>query len=1050
MRMSTLTAILLISLSLTPVSSLAQSSPSSEPPADAKDLMTRMSEIVDFLDSRSYASSVSWPEHIVLCHQLAQGVDPTLVEFAVINGSVCELASARRAVLAIAIAGDEEKPTWDQVREFLGKRSVLDFQSSPGTRKSAEMLASASKKEILEALEEEEKKKISEQGPFPEPKAPPVQEALPGTAYNTYFGFLHAHSNLSDGSGSADEAYSYARDVAGLDFFALTDHGECMAVAWPWDPDPYDTLLRAADAHDAPGSFAALYGFEWTSWGLYGHINVINVRSYTSVFSRPTLSSIYRWIGDRPYSIATFNHPGREDDLDSEFRHFGYESYPAYNMVGLEVWNKGHGFAEQFYTCSWDTCQAPTFMDEGIRKGWRLGPLGGGDNHDRQWGTDHDFRVAVLSTQLTRNDIVNAYFDRRFYATEDKNLLLDVRVQGHPMGSRLTNLIREFRVEANDSAGDPFAQVRFYRDGHVIDSREVSGNSVAVTFNDPNSSGSNYYYIVVRQADGEEAVSSPIYISGPPPLTPPVACFTNSCNGFSCNFDATCTTGGNGSLSYAWNFGDGSSATGANVSHTFASTNTYNVQLTVTDPLNQTDTTSRPVSVSCGDTIRPTVSLTAPGNLQYIWGNATFSANASDNVGVDKVQFLLGNQVICTDHNPPWSCQGNVDIYPTGPYTVKAVAFDDCGNDGTSAARTVRVVSNPEMAVDQPIANATVSGVAVGISGWATDPNRVTSLTITLDGWVTIPVTYGTPRSSVCQSVPVNDPNCPNVGFSATFNSTLYENGPHRIDVVATDATGKPTSRTVHFTIANAPPVTCTPGPYTLCLRGNRFKVEATYVNNGSGQPARATTYSDQSGFFWFFGSANLEVGVKVLGPANGYWWVFHGAGTDREYTLAVTDTVTGDVQSYVKPGGSFCGDADTQAFPASAPGFLADEYDEKESESSANQTAAGVCTPSSTRLCLLNDRFQVEVLRNAVAQPAIELTPETGTVWFFNSENAEVFVKVLDGRGVNGHYWVFYGSLTDRSFTVRVVDTLTGQVVTYDNAQGNSVCGHGDTSAFP
>src|SRR5688500_12867655 len=150
MRMSTFTAILLLSLSLTPVSSFAQSKPSIGPPEDAKDLTTRMSEIIDFLDSRYYASSVSWPEHVVLCYQLARGVDPTILEFAVINGNATDLNLDRRTALAIAIAGDEEKPTWDQVREFLGTdRSVLDFQSSPGTLKTAEILASASEKEIL-------------------------------------------------------------------------------------------------------------------------------------------------------------------------------------------------------------------------------------------------------------------------------------------------------------------------------------------------------------------------------------------------------------------------------------------------------------------------------------------------------------------------------------------------------------------------------------------------------------------------------------------------------------------------------------------------------------------------------------------------------------------------------------------------------------------------------------------------------------------------------------------------------------------------------------
>ncbi len=1051
MRISALRVISLLTLFLTPVISIAQTKPN-KPPPDAADLTTRMTEIIDHIDSLAYAEEVSWPEHIVLCYQLSRGVDPTLLEFTIINENLNEFPIDRHTVLAIAIAGDSEMPTWDQIRTFLDTTFTSDFQSSASTRDKAQALASATKAEILKALEAEEKNELSKMGPFPPQKTRPVQKTLPGVVYNTYFGFLHAHSNLSDGSGSADEAYSYARDVAGLDFFALTDHGINMIV-FPWQSSKYDRLLRAADDHDAPGSYAALYGFEWSHPWL-GHINVMNVRSFTHVLRRLTLNSIYRWIGDRVYCIARYNHPGRQDDFDSEFKHFRYESYPANNMVGLEVWNKGHDFDEQFYLCTYGSCQAPTFMDEGIRKGWRLGPLGGGDNHHREWGTNTDYRVAVLSTQLTRNDIVNAYFDRRFYATEDKNLLLDIRVGGNPMGSQLTGWHREFRMEASDSAGDTFAEVRFYRDGHVIDTRFVSGNSIEATFNDPGASGNNHYYVVVRQTDGDEAVSSPIYMNGPAPPTPPVACFTYSCSGFSCDFDASCSTGQNGITSYVWNFGDGSSGNGANVSHSFPNSGTYNVQLTVTDSIGQTHTTSRQVSVTCGDTTRPNVSLTAPADGAILWGSTTFSANASDNVGVDKVQFRIGNDVECTDFNPPWSCQINVDSYPTDDYSVTAVAFDDCGNNRVSSARTVRIVSNPELWTDQPAADAVVSGETVAISGWATDPNRVTSLTITLDGVVTIPVDYGTPRPDVCQAVPVSDPNCPDVGFEATFNSMLYENGPHSIEIVATDATGKQTSQTRNFTIDNAPVMTCTPGPTTLCLRDGRFKVQVFYVNGGVGEEGRTRTFSDESGFFWFFNPANIEVGVKVLGPANGYWWVFHGAGTDREYTLAVTDTVTGEVRSYVKPGGSFCGDADTQAFPASSMLGANPESDiglftdHTVTGRSANLKMSGSCTPTSTRLCLQDDRFQVEVLRGGVAQPAVELTTDTGTVWFFNAENAEVFVKVLDGTGVNGHYWVFYGSLTDRDFTIRVVDTVTGQEVTYDNPLGNN-CGNGDTTPF-
>jgi hypothetical protein len=41
---------------------------------------------------------------------------------------------------------------------------------------------------------------------------------------NHYFGNLHSHTSFSDGSGTPDEAYKYARDVGDLDFLAVTEH----------------------------------------------------------------------------------------------------------------------------------------------------------------------------------------------------------------------------------------------------------------------------------------------------------------------------------------------------------------------------------------------------------------------------------------------------------------------------------------------------------------------------------------------------------------------------------------------------------------------------------------------------------------------------------------------------------------------------------------------------------------------------------------------------------------------------------------------------------
>lgn len=69
---------------------------------------------------------------------------------------------------------------------------------------------------------------------------------------------------------------------------------------------------------------------------------------------------------------------------------------------------------------------------------------------------------------------------------------------------------------------------------------------------------------------------------------------------------------------------------------------------------------------------------------------------------------------------------------------------------------------------------------------------------------------------------------------------------------------------------------------------------------------------------------------------------------------------------------------------------------------------------------------------------PTLTLSPET----------PEVFVKIVDGRAINGKYWLFHAGLTDLEYTLTVTEEATGRVKTYSKAAG-SACGGIDTSAF-
>jgi len=88
----------------------------------------------------------------------------------------------------------------------------------------------------------------------------------------------------------------------------------------------------------------------------------------------------------------------------------------------------------------------------------------------------------------------------------------------------------------------------------------------------------------------------------------------------------------------------------------------------------------------------PTVSLTAPANGASVSGTVTVSATASDDIGVDRVEFLLDGTLLGSDTGAPYSIGWNSATASTGNHTLQARAFDLVDNVGTSATVAVNVL----------------------------------------------------------------------------------------------------------------------------------------------------------------------------------------------------------------------------------------------------------------------------------------------------------------------------------------------------------------------
>lgn len=279
----------------------------------------------------------------------------------------------------------------------------------------------------------------------------------------------------------------------------------------------------------------------------------------------------------------------------------------------------------------------------------------------------------------------------------------------------------------------------------------------------------------------------------------------------------------------------------------------------------------------------------------------------------------------------------------------------------------------------------------------------------------------------------------------------------------------------------------CRGGDQFLCLRDRRFEVQVHWNNAervgdyGIGRSVPVAV-SDESGLFWFFNSANIELVVKVLDgrEINGSHWVFFGALSDVEYWITVRDVATGARRTYHNSQGRICGQNDTGAFTGAGGSQAAAWVPPKGSAGLAGQDLLrfearpvhsaevkrsvhgdGHCEPSEERLCVLENRFAVEVrfvdpkLSDPDVEPEIAArvassltTAETGFFWFFNQENIELAAKVLDGQALNGRFWLLYGGVSDVEYTLTVTDTATGLSRNYRNEQG-SICGEVDIEAF-
>lgn len=319
-----------------------------------------------------------------------------------------------------------------------------------------------------------------------------------------FYGNLHSHTSFSDGKGTPEEAYQHASKYG--DVLAVTDH--CYFLKIPVDGQSKIFLTQqAARNATSNGKFVGLQGFEWTAGS--GHINVYETSEFISRDEKGDLMDFYNWI-IRVRKLAQFNHPGVTFGNFQDFW-FVPEADRYVNLIEI-----GNG-----NSTSNDTISEEMYKNFilALNRGWHLSPTANQDNHKQNWINANDSRTGILAFNLTYEDVMDALWNRRTFASEDKNVKFYMYGNENIMGSILydaTQLTLRIRYE---DIKDPVQKLQIISQSNLFEITDVIGKDtfeVSRTFIVPD--GYEWYFVRIIQKDGDEIVSAPVWVESKSPV----------------------------------------------------------------------------------------------------------------------------------------------------------------------------------------------------------------------------------------------------------------------------------------------------------------------------------------------------------------------------------------------------------------------------------------------------------------------------------------------------------------------------------------------------
>jgi len=213
----------------------------------------------------------------------------------------------------------------------------------------------------------------------------------------------------------------------------------------------------------------------------------------------------------------------------------------------------------------------------------------------------------------------------------------------------------------------------------------------------------------------------------------------------------------------------------------------YTIKVTAYDVRGRTGTEQISVNIKNTDD-PPSVSIISPQNNSTVGGQVTIQVSATDDRGIQKVEFYIDNERKSTDLGSPYSWVWDTTSYSEGQHTIKVIAYDTANNAAydeivVNVSKDIQTDNPPSVQITSPQNGATISG-QVTIQITASDDNGVSKVELYID----------TTKLAELTSSP----------YTYSLNTNSYSNGTHIIKAIAYDTINQQSVHQVSVVISNS------------------------------------------------------------------------------------------------------------------------------------------------------------------------------------------------------------------------------------------------------